>query len=258
MRILCLHGYLQNGAIVSRKWGALRRELAGFAELDFVDAPHIIAKPDSSTDLSSFGAEDVGSSDDDPSSVPRSWWDARDGPSGRREIHGYTESLAYLHPMLIKNKYDAVIGFSQGAAMAALLTVLLHRPELEVSFAQGERIPPFKASIFISGFKAAYYHQEPYWTSVLTGAPTLNILGKNDWIVTADRSQPLIDAFEASRVEYHEGSHFLPLKASWKRFVHQWLKAIQAGEPSDSVPGPSGSSQAASREASVPLEGGKL
>lgn len=40
LRILCLHGYRQNGFIFKNKLGSLRKILNKYAELVFIDAPH--------------------------------------------------------------------------------------------------------------------------------------------------------------------------------------------------------------------------
>ena len=44
MRILCLHGYMQSGAIMRAKTGALRSALKGVAELVYVDAPNRVTE----------------------------------------------------------------------------------------------------------------------------------------------------------------------------------------------------------------------
>lgn len=48
--------------------------------------------------------------------------------------------------------------------------------------------------------------------------PTLHITGRNDVVVTPERSQTLIDACLNKRVEVHDGGHFTPSKASWRHF----------------------------------------
>lgn len=48
--------------------------------------------------------------------------------------------------------------------------------------------------------------------------PTLHITGRNDVVVTPERSQTLIDACLNKRVEIHDGGHFTPSKASWRHF----------------------------------------
>jgi predicted alpha/beta hydrolase family esterase len=48
--------------------------------------------------------------------------------------------------------------------------------------------------------------------------PTLHVVGRNDTLVTLERSQTLIDKCENARVEFHEGGHFTPSKSSWRHF----------------------------------------
>ena len=40
-RILCLHGYAQNGDFFRLRTGALRKALKSVAEFHFIDAPHL-------------------------------------------------------------------------------------------------------------------------------------------------------------------------------------------------------------------------
>jgi hypothetical protein len=41
LRVLCLHGYAQNGELFRARTGALRKHLKATCEFTFVDAPHL-------------------------------------------------------------------------------------------------------------------------------------------------------------------------------------------------------------------------
>ena len=56
LKILCLHGYLQNAEVFRSRIGSLRKGLKSRAEFFFVDAPYLVE------------AEDAAKS------VGRSWW----------------------------------------------------------------------------------------------------------------------------------------------------------------------------------------
>ena len=53
----------------------------------------------------------------------------------------------------------------------------------------------------------------------------LHVLGANDQIIPSERTQPLIEACKISRVEKHEGGHFVPSKATWRQFFSNYIAA---------------------------------
>ena len=63
LRILCLHGFLQNADSFRGKVGSLRKALKSRAELIFVDATHLAPSVDTSELRSAGGTES-----------PRAWW----------------------------------------------------------------------------------------------------------------------------------------------------------------------------------------
>lgn len=40
LRVLCLHGYHQNGAMIREKTGSMRKLLKKYAEFEYIDGPH--------------------------------------------------------------------------------------------------------------------------------------------------------------------------------------------------------------------------
>jgi len=53
--------------------------------------------------------------------------------------------------------------------------------------------------------------------------PVLHVLGINDQIVSSERTQTLIATCKISRVEKHEGGHFVPSKATWRQFFANYI-----------------------------------
>lgn len=81
--------------------------------------------------------------------------------------------------------FDGVWGFSQGAAMAAMLASLVERPSLHPVFAAPGKDwppPPFKFAIIGSGFLPMDPRCAP-WFSPKVETPSLHILGRADTIV---------------------------------------------------------------------------
>lgn len=57
LRILCLHGYLQNGDVFKNRIGSMRKALKRRAEFFFVSAPHHVERQEDGA--SSAGGEEV-------------------------------------------------------------------------------------------------------------------------------------------------------------------------------------------------------
>ncbi len=62
LRLLCLHGYVQSGALFRERTGSLRKALKSVAEFEFVDAPHDAsgAFPETSAPSAADGGEGEG------------------------------------------------------------------------------------------------------------------------------------------------------------------------------------------------------
>lgn len=103
----------------------------------------------------------VNSTDDDYAVAPgheaRAWWIPDDQRENMTHFPRLDQLVAYLREILeTKGPFDAILGFSQGGAAAALLLALVNRPELHPEFARagGPTWPPkpFKLAILASGF----------------------------------------------------------------------------------------------------------
>ena len=66
LKILCLHGYLQNAAVFRSRIGSLRKGLKSRAEFFFVDAPYLVEAADDAETAESDGGGSAGAG--------RSWW----------------------------------------------------------------------------------------------------------------------------------------------------------------------------------------
>ncbi|KAG9017240.1 hypothetical protein FRB90_001258 [Tulasnella sp. 427] len=241
LKILALHGYTGNGALFRRKLSAIRKQCGPDVEFYWADGPMILAP----TDMAGFQSETTTAqlkklSETDPEMTPRAWWRANDA---KTVYWGTEESVEYAKRLMIEHQFDGVFGFSQGAAFAGLLCAMLERPHLYPQILVDGKLPqpPFKFGIFAGGFKpvpaplAAVFSEGPVTT------PTLHVIGKNDVIVYAPRSQMLIDACQNPRVEQHDGGHFVPSAAPWRNFFRDYIKSFDAASTIShkSVPSPS-------------------
>ncbi|PAV24267.1 ovarian cancer-associated 2 [Pyrrhoderma noxium] len=247
-KVLMLHGYSQNAIIFSKRMGALRKACKGI-ELVFVDAPNILQPADLvGFNLDSLGAGEANTenAEPDPSTIPRGWW--RHNPEKNTYV-GVLESISLLRDILAKDKYEGVFGFSQGASMAALIAAILEKPELHPSFlVEGEAPhPPLSFCISASGFKPKDTLFSTFFEPSFN-TPTLHVIGLNDVIVPAERSQTLIDVSANRRVVAHDGGHFIPSKAPWRNFLRDFLRNPV---PLDAVSPPPSSDEANGKATSL-------
>ncbi|XP_027363994.1 rhodanese-like domain-containing protein 6 isoform X2 [Abrus precatorius] len=148
LRILCLHGFRQNASSFKGRTASLAKKLKKITEFVFIDAPHelpfiyqtpvsalnVNCAPSSSSLLPSpppplencrkkfawFVA-----SNSDGSSGPD--WKVADGPFDPlqylEQTFGYDISISHLKNVFSQEgPFDGILGFSQGAAMAALVS----------------------------------------------------------------------------------------------------------------------------------------
>ncbi|KAF7979026.1 hypothetical protein HWV62_44007 [Athelia sp. TMB] len=235
------NSYAQNANIFSKRMGAIRKSCGKDLELVFVDAP-VVLQP---ADIAGFSSQDLGAAEastTDPALTPRGWWvKPTYGSDGKiLSLDGLQESLLALRDILKADRYEGVFGFSQGAAVAALLAALVSA---------------------VSGFKC----HDPLGDVVLTpfySTPTLHVIGRTDIIVIDERSRALLAVSENKRLEEHDGGHFVPSKSNWRNFFRDYLR-----DPLGNVPSPSAYSSSAPASgtatptgpsSSAPFDGNKL
>ncbi|KAI6115993.1 serine hydrolase FSH [Pisolithus sp. B1] len=233
-KILMLHGFAQNGDIFSKRLGALRKAMGEGIELVFIDGPIILHGVDlgggpSDLSLNSLDAAEAIAASSDPALTPRAWW--RANPE-RTRAQGLEESLVALRDVLQRDRFDGVFGFSQGAAMAALLAALLEKPHVYEPFLVDGKAPHprFQFCVAVSGFRVS----DPISDRILEDSyetPTLHVIGKTDVIVVEERSKGLLKVSANARVEVHDGGHFVPSQAKWRAFWREYLL-----DPSKDVP----------------------
>uniref|UniRef100_A0A2P2LGP6 Uncharacterized protein MANES_08G110000 n=2 Tax=Rhizophora mucronata TaxID=61149 RepID=A0A2P2LGP6_RHIMU len=157
LRILCLHGFRQNASGFKGRTASLAKKLKSIAELIYVDAPHqlpFIYQPSvtepKSIDTSSGSLQQVPPPENckpkfawfiapDSKGSCETNWKIADGPfdplQHQEQTEGFDTSLDYLNRVFAEEgPFDGILGFSQGAAMAALICVRELRRKHEINF----------------------------------------------------------------------------------------------------------------------------
>ncbi|CAE7208145.1 unnamed protein product [Symbiodinium pilosum] len=131
-RILCLHGWRTNSAFLERQMAQLKAKLGGAVEFSFMEGP-----------ISGMLAAD---DDVEQECMPPyfQWWEPLDGLAGQRSAVQHVADHIRAH-----GPFDALLGFSEGAACASAFVAALHaagrgnaeaRQELKAELA--DVIPP--------------------------------------------------------------------------------------------------------------------
>jgi len=197
LRLLVLHSFRQSAARLRSRTRALEEALSSVAELVYVDAPHPYGATDSiRAELAvDFGPdlEDLGDQ-----SHQRCWWNSGEDHTA---YAGWDRSREYLRQLCAQQgPFDGVLGFSQGAAAAALFVA---------EQARGEQ--PLRLAICISGFASRAEEHRALMTEGSIDVPSLHVYGEKDVLVDNQRTLALARCFVAPRVVSHPGGHFVPI-----------------------------------------------
>ncbi|KQJ86306.1 rhodanese-like domain-containing protein 6 isoform X4 [Brachypodium distachyon] len=231
LRILCLHGFRQNASSFKGRTSALAKKLKHIAELVFIDAPHklsFVYQPNS----------DPCSDKPSPLSFttkPKFAWlvspntschteqdwkiaDATFDPlQYQQQTDGFEESYAYLENAIAQDgNFDGILGFSQGASMAALLC----RQQQKTCGS-----PKFRFGIFCSGYPAPVgdFDSEPI------RLPSLHCFGStvgHDRQIAKRTSADLAGLFEEDRrsIMEHDMGHIIPTRPPYIDQVKEFLR----------------------------------
>ncbi|PUU82742.1 serine hydrolase FSH [Tuber borchii] len=232
-KLLFLHGYTQSGPLFSAKTKALQKTLLKSlppqSALCYPTAPH----PLSLSDLPGSPTPDT------PTPIENyAWWRRNDATGEYVGIDGTWEFLSdYLDT---NGPFDGVIGFSQGAALAAMLLSLLERnPDREKPENFTTAHPPLKFGVCYSGFRATENYRYFYEPKIET--PVLHVLGSLDTVVGEERSLELVRtcAGGEERKVYHPGGHYLPTGKQYANmllgYILEHIKAPDEEEKGVSV-----------------------
>ncbi|KAA8536723.1 hypothetical protein F0562_029201 [Nyssa sinensis] len=239
LRILCLHGFRQNASSFKGRTASLAKKLKNIAELVFVDAPHelpFIYQP-CLADSNDFAASSMPQNPPPPSNYCNkkfAWlvapnfdgksdadWKKADGPFDslqyQQQTGGFDVSLAYLKNIFSQaGPFDGILGFSQGAAMAASVSAQKGSLKIEIDF---------RFVILCSGFTpnlSEYEHGS-------INCPSLHIFGNDpgkDRQIATQASRDLASLFEdgCSVIIEHDSGHIIPTRSPYIDEIKDFLR----------------------------------
>ncbi|XP_008292446.1 esterase OVCA2 [Stegastes partitus] len=222
LRVLCVHGYRQNGGSFRDKTGALRKLLKKQVELIYMTAP-LKVEPDRHGEVAVKENDSAPGPRGDEDS--RGWWfsdtQARSFSAQQQceESLGLEDSVASVREAVkAQGPFDGILGFSQGAAFVAMLCSL-----------QEQKVEPefnFHFAILVAGFRSACKEHQKFYSAPLQ-MPSLHVFGQEDRVIPDSMSRELLPSFQDPQVLIHPGGHFVPAASAHRQTYQDFLKRFQ-------------------------------
>ncbi|KIX04953.1 40S ribosomal protein S27 [Rhinocladiella mackenziei CBS 650.93] len=251
IKILMLHGYTQNGPLFHAKTRAMEKHLQKVfpgASLSYPTGP-LHLKP------SDVPGWDTRTSEDPDNTEAYGWW-RRSDISDPPEYVGLERGLESVARILVsEGPFDGVIGFSQGAALAAMLASLLEGESRKQAFQKAQSLSPLaipypssfeglnhsplKFCAAYCGFRAPGERYRGFYEDPPIQTPVCHFIGSLDTVVDETRTQALVDASggaEMTQVVTHPGGHFVPSGKQYLDIVAAFIKQKMASQDEKNEP----------------------
>lgn len=258
LKLLMLHGYTQSGTLFHAKSRALIKHITKAFPLHEVAA--IYPTGPIHLDPADIPGYEPSSSPEKEEKIEAYGWWRRSNTANPPLYLGIEDGLAAVAKVLKEEgPFDGVVGFSQGAALAAMVAGLLEngrkgafekfadaraackgvdlsgsteKDVASIAFPgsfEGVQHPPLKFALCYSGFRAPGPRYRAFYESPAIQTPVLHVLGSLDAVVDDSRSRALIEACagdpeKEGKIVWHPGGHFLP---SQRPFLDAAVKFIQ-------------------------------
>lgn len=168
--------------------------------------------------------------DDDDDEDAWAWFRRDDtGPTYRGLDAGMHAVAAALRT---DGPFDGIMGFSQGAAVAAMVAAVLDGTPRDENVAcadwaravrEANSMAPLRFAVLYGGFRAdpadLAWLYEPR-----VAVPTMHVLGSLDTVVDEHRSRALVEACVNPVVVVHPGGHHVPISKEWVMPVVGFVK----------------------------------
>lgn len=152
------------------------------------------------------------------------------------EAIGWREAALFVHEH-IRNTgpYDGLCGFSQGAALIALLCL---SSALDQDYPLEERLPSLSSTgvRFVMLFGGYLPEGLPSLAKVdcewaiMTDMPSLQVWGQADKQVPSGRSEKLSKIFKTPTLLVHAGGHYIPTNHSERALYRNFVGMHRTGE----------------------------
>lgn len=188
-KILCLHGFGQTISMFHERLKSTMSNNKG-AQFTFVVAPHNLCNKDTEESKRVQGWWFY-----DKEKPLQLDWNTLIAQKHCKELLGLDASVQYLREHLEHNKYDVILGFSQGAAMLAVLNTTLDLSNMRL--------------IFVGGFIPIKTDELSLVKSVKP-QKTLHVFGEKDTVISTKYSEDLAGLYPGAEILKHRNAHVIP------------------------------------------------
>jgi pimeloyl-ACP methyl ester carboxylesterase len=209
--LLSLHGFTMNGPSLRRHLGELQARLAAHVDLVFPDAPHTASEASVAGLLTRMG----GTRAPPP---PLQWWNASDDG---REYQGWQATRESLRQEVLRHPAAGLLGFSQGAAVAAALAALACRGAF----------PAVRFVVLVAGFAPRSAELLPLFDEPLT-IPSLHIWGEDDALAKYGPGLAAKFSTLTRRIVTWKGPHAVPARGEAADAIVEFVRS-HSGDGAD-------------------------
>ncbi|GEQ72456.1 hypothetical protein JCM33374_g6143 [Metschnikowia sp. JCM 33374] len=252
-RILCLPGFLQSGSLLAEKSSGLRKLLTKKLNYDLVylDPPVIISTKDQLPFKLSVDPQEENErwADIVAKDVNRCWW----LKSSSNDYVGFEDAMKYIVKHLEENgPYDGIIGFSQGAAMSAIVANSIEKlvPKngplgIAVLFSPFAFTVPKNTNEEMAQLNSEITDLKEYTSRVdlnplyktyfepqsSPSTKMVAVYGTEDAVVPPVRTEYLCSLYPEIEIVKHDGGHYMPNKKSFLNPIVELFKGSLEGKP---------------------------
>lgn len=226
MRILCLHGKSQSGAIFRNKISGARRKLERTYELHFLDGP-IVLDNEEATDASAIGRKEEPTATLPHLPLTYAWWLRNEQG---QQLH-VRQAFDYIQEQTKGQQYDAIIGFSQGGTVATALALTGIVPGVRAVVTAGA---PYVKEVFEvakelaeeseSSSKNGKIAGEGSTYEIGLGVSKFHFAGERDAMIPVESTRTLSERGGSGILETHDQGHLFPTRAARVNGVLEFLE----------------------------------
>lgn len=188
MKILCLHGFRHNSALLQKSMSTLTKKFGkNDITFDFLDScfPYVCVD----------GSEVLEKTD------LKQWWSAKkDSILKLDTFDTVNESIEHIQKKWDENKYDGILGFSQGSVLAQIFAYRCQNKQINTYS------PKF--IILCSTFPITDLHECKQYENKLN-LPCFIMYGSKDLFVQKDLTLKFSKICENATIYEHNGGHYV-------------------------------------------------
>ncbi|SAM04298.1 hypothetical protein [Absidia glauca] len=211
LKILCLHGLAENAIYMRKKTEFMMRSVEDMVDLVYINGPYLVLPAEhNSTDVQYKHGDGI--EDNSIASLSYSYWNPRRYDPmvlANKSVDPNQKTWDLLRKVLIEQgPFDGILGFSQGGALAAILSILLAGQDVIPNPLGPDTVhPPLRFTIIIgsmmpmtkSGFAGLFMQPTKAET------PSMHIMGELDTIVGMKAMEHLASRFKNPVLIRHPG-----------------------------------------------------